>query len=67
MSDSKKSIRGYFYVVGCLIIAAGNWPILSLANRIQPTIFGFPFMFVYVASFVPILTLFLYIAYRLGI
>jgi uncharacterized membrane protein YhaH (DUF805 family) len=67
MSDSKKRIRRYFYLVGCLIIAAGNWPILSLANRIQPTIFGFPFMFAYVVTFVPILTLFLYIAYRLGI
>jgi hypothetical protein len=67
MSDSKKIIRGYFYLVGCLIIAAGNWPVLSLANRIRPTIFGFPFMFAYVAAFVPLLTLFLYIAYRLDI
>lgn len=67
MSDSKEKIRRYFYLVSCLIIAAGNWPILSLANRIQPTIFGFPFMFAYVVAFVPILTLFLYIAYRLGI
>lgn len=67
MSDSKRSLRRYFFLVGCLIAAAGNWPVLSLANRIQPTIFGFPFMFTYMGAFVPILILFLYLAYRLGI
>jgi hypothetical protein len=67
MSDSKKSVRRYFLLLACLIIAAGNWPVLYLANRIQPTPFGFPFMFAYVAAFVPILSLFLYGAYRLGI
>jgi hypothetical protein len=67
VSDSKRNLGRYFLLVGFLITVAGNWPVLALANRIQPTIFGFPFMFAYVGSFVPILIVFLYAAYRLGI
>jgi hypothetical protein len=67
VSDSKRSLRRYFFLLGCLITVAGNWPVLALANRIQPTIVGFPFMFAYVGAFVPILIFFLYLAYRLRI
>jgi uncharacterized membrane protein YhdT len=62
-----KTKRRIFFMVGCLIVMAGNWPVLALANRIQPTILGFPFMFVYVGTFVPVVFLFLYVAYRQGV
>lgn len=59
--------RRLFFLFGCLIVMAGNWPILAVANRIHPVILGFPFMFVYVGAFIPIVMLFLYLAYRLEI
>ncbi|MBA3885146.1 MAG: hypothetical protein H0X67_05360 [Acidobacteria bacterium] len=59
--------RLVFFLIGCLIVLAGNWPVLSLANRIEPLVFGLPFLFIYVAAFIPGVMLFLYIAYRKGI
>lgn len=62
-----KRARLIFFLIGCLIVLAGNWPMLSLANRIEPLLFGLPFLFIYVAAFIPVVTLFLYVAYRKGI
>lgn len=64
---TRKKKRVAFFLVGCLIVAAGNWPILPLVNRIEPLIFGLPFLFIYVALFIPAVMLFLYVAYRKGI
>ncbi len=30
-------------------LAFAEWPLLPLANRIEPTVLGFPFVFVYLA------------------
>ena len=30
-------------------LAFAEWPLLPLANRIEPTVLGFPFLFVYLA------------------
>ena len=38
-------------VVGAylLLLLFAEWPLLPLANRIEPTVLGFPFLFVYLA------------------
>lgn len=62
-----KSTRRTFFIAGCLLALAGNWPVLPLANRIEPTVAGLPFLFIYVAAFIPAVMLFLYVAYRKGV
>lgn len=62
--DGRKRVRVAFFLVGCLIVLAGNWPALPLVNRIEPIVFGLPFLFIYVAAFIPAVMLFLYVAYR---
>lgn len=65
--DAKKRARALFFLIGCAIVLAGNWPVLPLANRIEPLVFGLPFLFVYVTAFIPVVMLFLYVAYRKGL
>ena len=46
--DEKKRARVIFFLIGCAIAVAGNWPVLPLVNRIEPIVLGFPFLFIYV-------------------
>jgi hypothetical protein len=65
--DDLKRARGIFFLLGCAIVAAGNWPVLSLFNRAEPLVLGVPLLFVYVAAFIPLVMGFLYIGYRKGL
>ena len=65
--DEKKRARVIFFLIGCAIAVAGNWPVLPLVNRIEPIVLGFPFLFIYVGAFIPLVMIFLYAAYRRGL
>lgn len=66
IDDTKRS-RTIFFLIGCAIVLAGNWPVLPLANRIHPLVLGLPFLFIYVTAFIPLVMIFLYVAYRKGL
>lgn len=66
-SRASSATRRTFFIGGCLLVAAGNWPVLQLVNRLEPLVGGLPMLVVYVTAFIPAVMGFLYVAYRKGV
>lgn len=40
-ANQRRSKRALF-LMGCLLLLCGNWPVVTIVNRAGPTIFGLP-------------------------